>query len=111
MRSSLRYLAAAASFLSTTTLSPSVTMRSASTVDEAVKAACVGDSHGAQTPLFAISRGREGRAAGTRDRGLPRSCAECAHGTRRSFQPYTSFSHTLLYHLLRPPDPSAGTIL
>ena len=48
-------------FLSTTTLSPSVTMRSASTVDEAVEAACAGDSHGAQTPVSAISRGREGR--------------------------------------------------
>ena len=48
-------------FLSTTTLSPSVTMRSASTVDEAVEAACAGDSHGAQTPVSAISRGRGGR--------------------------------------------------
>ena len=46
-----------ASFLSTTTLSPSVTMRSASTVDETVEAACTGDSHGAQTPVSAISRG------------------------------------------------------
>ena len=48
-------------FLSTTTLSPSVTMRSAPTVDEAVEAACAGDSHGAQTPVSAISRGRGGR--------------------------------------------------
>ena len=61
MRSSVQYLAAAANSLSTTTLSPSVTMRSASTVDEAVEAACAGDSHGAQTSVSAISRGQEGR--------------------------------------------------
>ena len=61
MQSSMQYLAAAASSLWTTTLSPSVTMRSASTVDKAVEAACVGDSHGAQTPVSAISRGRRGR--------------------------------------------------
>ena len=54
-------VAAAASSLSTTTLSPSVTMRSASTVNEAVEAACAGDSHGAQTPVSAISRGRDCR--------------------------------------------------
>ena len=61
MQSSVRVHTAVASFLSTTTLSPSVTMRSASTVDEAVEAACAGDSHGAQTPVSAISRGRGGR--------------------------------------------------
>ena len=48
-------------FLSTTTLSPSVTMRSASEVDATIEAACAGDSHGAQTPVSAIGRGRWGR--------------------------------------------------
>ena len=61
MRSSVQYLAAAANSLSTTTLSPSVTMRSASTADKAVDEACAGDSHGAQTSVSAISRGQEGR--------------------------------------------------
>ena len=42
-----------------------VTMRSASTVDGAVEAACAGDSHGAQTPVSAKCRSAEaGRAAG-----------------------------------------------
>ena len=57
MKLDVRVHRAAASSLSTTTLSPSVTMRSASTVDETVEAACTGDSHGAQTPVSAISRG------------------------------------------------------
>ena len=84
MKLDVRVHRAAASSLSTTTLSPSVTMRSASTVDEAVEAACAGDSHGAQTPVSAISRGRGG-GAGTRDHGLPRSC-----GVRsRRFQPFS----------------------
>ncbi len=48
-------------FLSTTTLSPTVTMRSASEVDAAIETACAGDSHGAQTPVSAIGRGRWGR--------------------------------------------------
>ena len=48
-------------FLSTTTLSPTVTMRSASEVDAAIEAACAADSHGAQTPVSAIGRGRWGR--------------------------------------------------
>jgi hypothetical protein len=48
-------------FATTTTLSLSVTMRSASEVDAAIEAACAGDSHGAQTPVSAIGRGRWGR--------------------------------------------------
>ena len=83
-------------------------MRSASTVDEAVEAACAGDSHGAQTPVSAISRGREGRrapgAAGTCDPG-PWTAAvlrrpECAH-VAFIFQPFLyAFEFTVLYHLL-----------
>ena len=61
MRLGSRYLRAATSFASTTTLSPTVTMRSASEVDAAIEAACAGDSHGAQTPVSAIGRGRWGR--------------------------------------------------
>ena len=65
MKLDVRVHRAAASSLSTTTLSPSVTMRSASTVDGAVEAACAGDSHGAQTPVSAKCRSAEaGRAAG-----------------------------------------------
>ena len=37
------------------------TIRSASTVDEAVARTCVGDAYGTQTAVSAISRGREGR--------------------------------------------------
>ena len=37
------------------------TIRSASTVDEAVSRTCVGDAYGTQTAVSAISRGREGR--------------------------------------------------
>ena len=39
----------------------SETIRSASTVDEAVARTCVGDAYGTQTAVSAISRGREGR--------------------------------------------------
>ena len=77
-------------------------MRSASDVDAAVKPTCVLNANKAQTPVSAISRGREGRrapgAAGTCDPG-PWTAAvlrrpECAHARR--FQPFL----TLLYHLL-----------
>ena len=36
-------------------------MRSSSEVDAAIEAACAGDSHGTQTPVSAIGRGRWGR--------------------------------------------------
>ena len=61
MQLDARYLGARTRFPSTTTLSPTVTMRSASEVDAAIEAACAGDSHGAQTPVSAIGRGRWGR--------------------------------------------------
>ena len=74
-------------FLSTTTLSPTVTMRSASEVDAAIEAACAGDSHGAQTPVSAISRGREGRRQhpGPWTAAVCRGPAECAHGAFNLF--------------------------
>ena len=61
MRLDARLHRAATMFPSTTTLSPTVTMRSASEVDAAIETACAGDSHGAQTPASAIGRGRWGR--------------------------------------------------
>ena len=61
MRLYVRVHRAPTRFVSTTTLSPTVTMRSASEVDAAIEAACAGDSHGAQTPVSAIGRGRWGR--------------------------------------------------
>ena len=64
----------------------SVTMRSASTVDEAVEAACAGDSHGAQTPVSAVSSGRGGRRRhpGPWTAAVLRS-RECAHGAFNLF--------------------------
>ena len=92
MQLNMRVHRAATSFLLTTTLSPSVTMRSASTVDKAVEAACADDSHGAQTPVSAISRGRGGRR---RNPG-PWDCrgpAECAHGAFNLFSRFcTNYS-------------------
>ena len=84
-------------FLSTTTLSPSVTMRSAPTVDEAVEAACAGDSHAHTGPRHpSLPSAEAGRAAaGTRDHGLPRSC-----GVRsRRFQPFLTDMYDILVAL------------
>ena len=81
MQSSVRVHRAAASSLSTTTLLLSVTMRSGSTVDGAIEAACAGDSHRAQTPVSAISRGREGGGPPPAPGAVDcRGRAECADG-------------------------------
>ena len=55
------------------------TIRSASTVDEAVARTCVGDAYGTQTAVSAISRGREGRlgAAGGGRSTDDADAAEC----------------------------------
>ena len=45
----------------TTSVSPTVTMRSASTVDAAIERTCAGDAHGPQAAVSAIGRGRWGR--------------------------------------------------
>ena len=71
-------------FVSTTTLSPTVTMRSASEVDAAIEAACAGDSHGAQTPVSAIGRGRWGRRR--------RVQARTAAASRSALQHVSTFS-------------------
>ena len=71
-------------FASTTTLSPTVTMRSASEVDAAIEAACAGDSHGAQTPVSAIGRGRWGRRR--------RVQARTAAASRSALQHLSTFS-------------------
>ena len=84
MQLSVRLHRAVTSFATTTTLSPTVTMRSASEVDAAIEAACAGDSHGAQTPVSAISRGRGGRRRHPGPwtaavlRAAPARAAECA---------------------------------
>ena len=72
-------------FATTTTLSPTVTMRSASEVDAAIEAACAGDSHGAQTPVSAIGRGRWGRRR--------RVQARTAAASRSALQHVSTFSH------------------
>ena len=71
-------------FATTTTLSPTVTMRSASEVDAAIEAACAGDSHGAQTPVSAIGRGRWGRRR--------RVQARTAAASRSALQHVSTFS-------------------
>ena len=82
---------AATMFPSTTTLSPTVTMRSASEVDAAIEAACAGDSHGAQTPVSAIGRGRWGRR-----RRVQARTAAASRSALHTIQP----NLTVLYHLL-----------
>ena len=73
------------------------TIRSASTVDEAVARTCVGDAYGTQTAVSAISRGREGRlgAAGggrSTDDADP-DAAECFSRTRFNLS-YVLFGYT-----------------
>ena len=90
---------AAARSLSTTTLSPSMTMRSASTVDEAVEAAaCVGDSHGAQTPISRLTSmpfSRHGPGGPPPASGTVDCRSRCGVRSRR-FQPFL----TVMYHNL-----------
>ena len=78
-------------FLSTTTLSPSVTMRSTSEVDAAIEAACAGDSHGAQTPVSAIGRGRWGRRRRVQARtaAASRSALHTVSTKSHGFEPIT----------------------
>ena len=71
-------------FVSTTTLSPTVTMRSASEVDAAIEAACAGDSHGAQTPVSAIGRGRWGRRRRVQARTAAASRSALQHVSTKS---------------------------
>ena len=98
MRLYARYLGARTRFPSTTTLSPTVTMRSASEVDATIEAACAADSHGAQTlprhPSLPSSEAG-GAAGGACKLGLPRH-----RGVRvTTFQP----NLTVLYQLLVEP--------
>jgi len=58
-----------------------LSMMSASTVDAAVERTCVGNTHGPQTPVSAIGRGRRGRccvlARRTAADGRPRLRLRC----------------------------------
>ena len=90
MRLDARYLGARTRFPSTTTLSPTVTMRSASEVDAAIEAACAGDSHGAQTAVSAIGRGRWGRR-----RRVQARTAAASRSALHTIQPNV----WVLYHL------------
>ena len=91
-------------FLSTTTLSPSVTMRSSSEVDAAIEAACAGDSHGAQTPVSAIGRGRWGRRRRVQARTAAASRSALQHVSTFSdgFEPITRGTSLHVYTLLCP---------
>ena len=82
---------ASTKFATTTTLSPSVTMRSASEVDAAIEAACAGDSHGAQTPVSAIGRGRWGRRRRVQARtaAASRSALHTVSTKSHGFEPIT----------------------
>ena len=60
-RAAIVYLQHLWHFVSTTSASSSMTMRSASDVDAAVKPTCVLNANKAQTPVSAISRRRVGR--------------------------------------------------
>ena len=86
MRLGSRYLRAATRFPS-----PTVTMRSASEVDAAIEAACAADSHGAQTPVSAIGRGRWGRRRRVQARTAAASRSALHHVSTKSdgFVPLT----------------------
>ena len=68
------------------------TIRSASTVDEAVARTCVGDAYGTQTAVSAISRGREGRlgAAGGGRSTDDADAAECFSTICNAFKQVTA---------------------